>query len=109
MALPAKLVNIDTIPHMDGLFQPGQELVGDIRLSLEALQPLLAPCSGWRRDEITTFRQRQRPQVPSSSTSLLPGAALDILRSTLPSETILASMLDSTKSSRVVCGPANSP
>jgi acetolactate synthase-1/2/3 large subunit len=75
---------------MDGLFQPGQELVGDIRMSLEALHPLLAPCSGWRHDEIAAWRQRQRPQVPSRSTSLLPGAALDILRATLPEETILS-------------------
>jgi acetolactate synthase-1/2/3 large subunit len=85
-----KLVNIDTVPHMDGLFQPGQELVGDIRMSLEALYPLLAPCSGWRGDDIATFRQRQHPPVPSSSTRLLPGAALNILRSALPPETILS-------------------
>jgi acetolactate synthase-1/2/3 large subunit len=85
-----KLVNIDMVPHMDGLFQPGQELVGDIRMSLEALHPLLAPCSGWRRDEIAACRQRQRPRVPSRSTGLLPGVALDILRSTLPEETILS-------------------
>jgi acetolactate synthase-1/2/3 large subunit len=84
-----KLVNIDTVPHMDGLFQPVQELVGDIRASLEALTPLLSPCSGWRGEAITSFRQRQRPQVSSSSTRLLPGPALDILRALLPADTIL--------------------
>jgi acetolactate synthase I/II/III large subunit len=84
-----KLVNIDTVPHMDGLFQPVQELVGDIRASLEAFIPLLSPCSGWRREEITSFRQRQRPLVSSSGTRLLPGPALDILRALLPEDTIL--------------------
>jgi acetolactate synthase-1/2/3 large subunit len=84
-----KLVNIDAVPHTDGLFHPVQELVGNMRSSLDALIPLLAPCNGWRPEEITAFRQRQRPQVASSSTSLLPGAALEILRALLPQDTIL--------------------
>jgi acetolactate synthase-1/2/3 large subunit len=86
-----KVVNIDSVPHMDGLWQPVQELVGDIRTSLTALQPLLSPCSGWRVEDIAAFRQRQRPPTATSATRLLPGAALDILRAVCPADTILTS------------------
>jgi acetolactate synthase-1/2/3 large subunit len=84
-----KVVNIDSLPHLDGLWRPVQELVGDIRASLEALQPLLSPCRGWRREDMATFRQRQRPTAVSSNTRLLPGAALQILRALCPEDTIL--------------------
>jgi acetolactate synthase-1/2/3 large subunit len=84
-----RLINLDSVPHLDGLFHPMQELVGDIGAALEALTPLLTPCTGWRLEEVTAWRQRQRPAVPSQTTSLLPGAALDIMRQLLPEDTIL--------------------
>jgi acetolactate synthase I/II/III large subunit len=84
-----RLINIDSVPHLDGLFHPAQELVGDIGAALAALTPLLSPCPGWRGDEIAAWRQRQRPVVPSQSTRLLPGAALEIMRQLLPENTIL--------------------
>jgi acetolactate synthase-1/2/3 large subunit len=84
-----RLVNIDRVPHLDGLFHPAQELVGDIGATLEALIPLLSPCRGWRAEDIAAFRQRQRPTVPLKSTRLLPAAALDIMRALLPDNTIL--------------------
>ncbi|HEY7493779.1 MAG TPA: thiamine pyrophosphate-binding protein [Candidatus Tectomicrobia bacterium] len=84
-----RLVNIDRVPHLDGLFRPAQELVGDIGATLEALIPLLAPGGGWRPEEIAALRQRQRPVVPANGPRLLPAAALDIMRALLPDNTIL--------------------
>jgi acetolactate synthase-1/2/3 large subunit len=84
-----RVVNIDSVPHLDGLLHPTQELVGDIGAVLAALTPLLVPCTGWDPDAIAALRQRQRPAVPVSSTTLLPAAALDIMRQVLPDDTIL--------------------
>jgi acetolactate synthase-1/2/3 large subunit len=44
-----RVVNIDSVPHLDGLFHPTEELVGDIGAALEALTPLLVPCTGCMR------------------------------------------------------------
>lgn len=84
-----RLINIDSVPHLDGLFRPTQELVGDIGAALTALTPLLPACRGWRPEEVAAFRQRQRPIVTSSPTRLLPGVALDIMQQFLPDDTIL--------------------
>jgi acetolactate synthase-1/2/3 large subunit len=84
-----RLVNIDSVPHLDGLFHPTQELVGDIGAALGALIPRLSPCSGWRADDLAALRRRQRPVVTSSGARLLPAAALDIMREVLPDNTIL--------------------
>jgi acetolactate synthase-1/2/3 large subunit len=84
-----RLVNIDTVPHTDGLLHPCEELVGDLGASLEALIPLVSTSRGWQLDVIKAFRQRQQPAVPSQATRLLPGAALRIMRQVLPENTIL--------------------
>ncbi|MEE9149844.1 MAG: thiamine pyrophosphate-binding protein [Candidatus Tectomicrobia bacterium] len=84
-----RLVNIDTIPHLDGLLHPSQELVGDIGVTLDALTPQLSPCQGWQTEAIAAFRQRQRPTETPSNNRLSPLAALRIMRQTLPTETIL--------------------
>lgn len=83
-----RVVNIDCVPHLDGLFHPVQELVGDIGASLAALTSLLPPCSGWRPHDVATCREQQ-PRRDAESTRLLPGAALDIMRRVLPDDTIL--------------------
>lgn len=86
-----RLLNIDSVPHQDGLFHPSHELVGAIGPALEALSVLVAPCRGWNVADIAAFRQRQRPAVVSSSnpTRMMPGAALRIMRQVLPADTIL--------------------
>jgi acetolactate synthase-1/2/3 large subunit len=84
-----RTLNIDRVPHLDGLFHPTQELIGDIGASLEALIPLVSPCRGWRPEEITAFRHHQRPEVLSRQARLLPTAALRIMRQVLPENTIL--------------------
>jgi acetolactate synthase-1/2/3 large subunit len=66
-----KVVNIDGLPHMDGLWRPVQELVGDIRASLEALQPLLSSRVGAPRI-LRLFVNASVCRYPSS-THLLPG------------------------------------
>jgi acetolactate synthase-1/2/3 large subunit len=83
------VINIDRVPHLDGLFHPRQELVGDIGASLEALLPLLSACDGWRLEEISAFRQAQGPASSEPSARLSPAAALRIMRQTLPDNTIL--------------------
>jgi acetolactate synthase-1/2/3 large subunit len=84
-----RVVNIDSVPHQDGLFSPSQELVADIGPSLEALTSLLSPCQGWRPADITAFRQRQQPALPAAGSRLLPAAALRLMRQILPADTIL--------------------
>lgn len=84
-----RVVNIDAVPHLDGLFHPVQELVGDIGAALEALIPLLSPCHGWQPAAMTAFRNRQRPGSVSDNSRLLPTAALALMREILPGDTIL--------------------
>src|SRR5262249_33528771 len=84
-----RVLNIDSVPHQDGLFYPTQELVGDIGAALQALTPLLKPCEGWRPAELATFRQRQQPAGTASGVRLSPAAALRIMRQVLPRDTIL--------------------
>jgi acetolactate synthase-1/2/3 large subunit len=84
-----RLVNIDTVPHTDGLLAPTLELVSDLGVALEALTPLLTPCKGWSADAIQSFRQRGKPAETASGDRLSPLAAIRIMRETLPPETIL--------------------
>ncbi len=86
-----RLINLDTVPHTDGLFYPAHELIGDIGTSLEALMPRLSPNSGWPSDAIQHFRQQQRPAetVSASDGRLSPLAAIRIMRDNLPDDTIL--------------------
>ena len=84
-----RVLNIDSVPHQDGLFHPSQELVGDIGEALQALTPLLTPRSGWRPADLAAFRQRQQPPVTPSGARLSPAAALRIMRQILPRDTIL--------------------
>ena len=86
-----RLINLDTMPHTDGLFHPSHELIGDIGASLAALTPRLTPNSGWQADDIQAFRQRQRPTegAPVANGLLSPLAAIRIMRETLPDNTIL--------------------
>ncbi|MEE8302671.1 MAG: thiamine pyrophosphate-binding protein [Candidatus Tectomicrobia bacterium] len=84
-----QVLNIDTVPHLDELFHPAQELVADIGSSLDALTALVSACPGWSSDEITTFRQQQRPASVAGSRRLLPLSALQIMRQVLPEDTIL--------------------
>lgn len=84
-----RVVNIDTVPHLDGLFQPSIEVVGDIGATLEALLPRLTSCQGWRTEAIAAFRQQQHPDETPSGERLSPLAALRIMRETLPTDTIL--------------------
>jgi acetolactate synthase-1/2/3 large subunit len=84
-----RVLNIDSVPHQDGLFHPLQELVGDIGAALQALTPLLKPTGGWRTEALTAFRQRQQPAVMASGARLAPAAVLRLMRQSLPRETIL--------------------
>ncbi|MBM3224777.1 MAG: thiamine pyrophosphate-binding protein [Candidatus Tectomicrobia bacterium] len=84
-----RVLNLDNVPHQDGLFHPSQELVGDIGASLHALTPLLKPCGGWQTADLAAFRARQRPPLTTSGVRLSPAAALRIMRQVLPRETIL--------------------
>jgi acetolactate synthase-1/2/3 large subunit len=85
-----RVLNLDSVPHQDGLFHPSQELIGDIGPALQALTPLLTPSSGWRAADVAAFRQRQQPVVTASSgTRLSPAAALRLMRRILPRDTIL--------------------
>jgi acetolactate synthase-1/2/3 large subunit len=84
-----RVLNIDTVPHLDGLFTPTYELVGDIGATLDALTPLLTPSHGWQQHLIKEFRQRQQPVETTSGELLSPLAAIRIMRETLPQETIL--------------------
>jgi acetolactate synthase-1/2/3 large subunit len=84
-----RVVNIDTVPHLDGLFQPSIEVVGDIGATLEVLVPHLTPCQGWGTEAVAAFRQQQRPIETPSRERLSPLAALRIMRETLPTDTIL--------------------
>jgi acetolactate synthase-1/2/3 large subunit len=84
-----RVLNVDSVPHQDGLLHPTQELVGDIGAALQALTPLLRPCGGWNTAELTAFRQRQQPAVTASGARLSPAAALRIMRQILPRDTIL--------------------
>src|SRR5207244_8705322 len=84
-----RVLNIDSVPHQDGLFHPTQELIGDIGAALQALMPLLTPCGGWRPADLAAFRQRQQPTVGVSGIRLSPAAALRIMRQVLPRDTIL--------------------
>ena len=84
-----RVLNIDSVPHQDGLFHPTQELIGDIGAALQALTPLLTPCGGWRPADLVAFRQRQQPAASASGIRLSPAAALRIMRQVLPRDTIL--------------------
>lgn len=84
-----RLINLDTVPHTDGLFTPTLELVSDVGTTLEALTPLLEPNKGWNADAIQTLRQRGKPIETLSGDRLSPLAAIRIMRETLPPETIL--------------------
>ncbi len=84
-----RVVNIDSVPHQDGLFHPTQEMVGEIGPTLRALTPLLKACAGWDIADLATFRQQQRPTITPSGARLSPAAALHIMREVLPRETIL--------------------
>lgn len=84
-----RVLNIDTVPHLDGLFTPTYELVGDIGATLEALTPVLTPSHGWQERSMQEFRQRQRPVETASGERLSPLAAIRIMRDTLPEATIL--------------------
>jgi acetolactate synthase-1/2/3 large subunit len=86
---PQRVLNIDSVPHQDGLFQPTQELVGAIGPALEALTSLVSPSHGWRSVDLAAVRHRQPPAPTPSGTRLSPIAALHILRQELPRETIL--------------------
>jgi acetolactate synthase-1/2/3 large subunit len=86
---PQRLLNIDSVPHLDGLFHPVQELVGDMAPALAALASQLKGCGGWKVQEIASFRQRQQPLPATSGTRLSPLAAIRIMRQRLPRETIL--------------------
>src|SRR5262249_56286130 len=83
-----RVLNIDSVPHQDGLLHPIQELVGDIGAALHALTPLLKPSGGWRPEDLTAFRQRQQPAVTASSGArLAPAAVLRLLPPILPPHT----------------------
>ncbi|MGQ4808168.1 Acetolactate synthase [Candidatus Entotheonellaceae bacterium PAL068K] len=84
-----RLVNLDSVPHLDGVFRPSQELIGNIGTGLAALVTLLTPCSGWQPADIQTFRQQQRPTTAVHSARLLPSVALQVMRRVLPEDTIL--------------------
>lgn len=84
-----RVLNIDSVPHQDGLFHPTQELVGDIGAALQAITPLLRPCRGWQPAELAAFRQRQQPAESVSGERLSPAAALRIMRQVLPRDTML--------------------
>ncbi len=84
-----RVMNLDSIPHLDGLFTPTHELVGDIGSTLEALTPLLQTSTGWKTEAIQAFRQRQRPTETASGERLSPLAAIRIMREVLPINTIL--------------------
>lgn len=85
-----RVLNLDSVPHQDGLFHPAQELVGDIGAALQALTPLLNPSNGWNAADLAEFRRRQRPPVVrSTGARLSPAAALHIMRQLLPRDTIL--------------------
>ena len=86
-----RLINLDALPHTDGLFYPSHELIGDIGASLAALTPRLTPNSGWQADAIQAFRQQQRPTETASVAKglLSPLAAIRIMREQLPDNTIL--------------------
>jgi len=88
-----KLINLDTVPHTDGLFYPSHELIGDIGTSLEALTSRLTPNTGWQAETVQQFRQQQRPvetaDDASSNDRLSPLAAIRIMREHLPDNTIL--------------------
>jgi acetolactate synthase I/II/III large subunit len=86
---PQRLLNIDRVPHLDGLFHPIQELVSDIGPALAALTSQLKPCGGWKTEEIAAFRQRQQPPPAASGSRLSPLAAIRIMRQVLPRQTIL--------------------
>ncbi len=83
------VINIDHTPHLDGLFYPVQELLGDIATNLDALTALVSVCSGWGREEIALFRQTQSPIQPSGNGRLQPASALRIMRQVLADNTIL--------------------
>ncbi len=85
-----RLINLDTVPHTDGLLYPTHELIGDIGTSLEALTSRLSSSSGWQTETIQHFRQQQRPtEAPVSGDRLSPLAAIRIMREHLPDNTIL--------------------
>jgi acetolactate synthase-1/2/3 large subunit len=83
------VLNIDSVPHLDGLFHPAQEFVGDIGMALEALHALVSPCTGWDPGDIAACRQRRPAVTASSSDRVLPPVALHIMREVLPDHTIL--------------------
>jgi acetolactate synthase-1/2/3 large subunit len=86
---PQRVLNIDTVPHRDGLFHPTQELVSDMGPALLALTSRVHACTGWNSAEIAAFRQRRAPSPVTSGTRLSPLAAIRIMRQSLPPDTIL--------------------
>ena len=86
---PQPVINIDNVPHQDGLFYPSWELIGDIATQLEALTALVSNTSGWGVDRVAAFRQTQTIIPPSEGGRLQPAAALRIMREVLPNDTIL--------------------
>ncbi len=85
-----RLINLDTVPHTDGLYHPTHELIGDIGASLEALIPRLSHNTGWQTEAIQNFRQQQRPsETAVADDRLSPLAAIRIMRENLPDNTIL--------------------
>jgi acetolactate synthase-1/2/3 large subunit len=86
---PQPVINLDNVPHQDGLFYPSWELIGDIAASLDALIPLISVTSGWGAQQVATFRQTQHVITPSGNGRLQPAAALRIMRQVLPHDAIL--------------------
>ncbi|GIX49013.1 MAG: acetolactate synthase [Candidatus Tectimicrobiota bacterium] len=88
------LVNIDVVPHADGILRPAYELIGDIGTSLEALTPLLAPCRGWEGRLARAAGAAERGScasqpAPATGKRLLPADAIRVMRDVLPRDAIL--------------------
>jgi acetolactate synthase-1/2/3 large subunit len=83
------VINIDSTPHLDGLFYPTQELLGDMATNLDALTELVSVCSGWGHEDVAQFRQTQSLVQPPQSSRLQPASALRIMRQVLADDTIL--------------------
>jgi acetolactate synthase-1/2/3 large subunit len=83
------VINIDNLPHEDGLFYPSWELIGDIATHLDALKALISVKSGWGAEQVAAFRQSREVIHPSANGRLQPAAALRIMRQVLPDDAIL--------------------
>lgn len=89
-AFRAPLVHIDTAPNVDQLYEARLEVVGNVATALGQMAGRAIPAA-WPADRIAEHRRRLRAALAPRSEGMAPHTVMEIVRSALPRNGVVAS------------------